>query len=207
MYNTKHNTIQGKARGYALAIGGRDMTRTYQPLSAAELDELKRFAAQKGRTKWKDALELEYWMRGLPVPGFPLLYGLRNTHGPSWLSNLDLSPAAPYFSDAERKVARKLVRAIRQRGYTIRHSDGEDVTDCAKSTEAEIMALLSQTGQDGLSVIRQDGKRVGSFVLIGQGPDGEGDELVADYSWNNDPETGAGNEAVMEEIWKSVISE
>lgn len=177
-------------------------TMTFRDLTPDELDELKRYAEKNKRT-WKRTLQ-DAWGRGLPVPGFPLLYGLRNSHGPEWLVSFSLTPAAPYYSEGERKTARKLVRTIRGRGYVIRHSDGEDVTDCAELTEAEIMALLSQTGQDILSVYK-DGQRIGSFVLIGQGPDAEGDELVADYSWRAKDGQGDANEAAMNEMWKEVI--
>lgn len=55
------------------------------------LAQLRAFAAREGR-KWKDELMYRYWMRGEPVPGFPLLYGLRNhpDFGPSWLADFKL---------------------------------------------------------------------------------------------------------------------
>ncbi|KXV69031.1 hypothetical protein AD951_08295 [Acetobacter malorum] len=115
------------------------------------------------------------------------------------------SKAAPYFNDAERGVARKLIRAIRKRGYTIRHSDGEDLTDCAKMTEGEIMALLSHTEQDSLSVHDAQGSRIGGFALIGQGPQADGEELIADYSWRG-AEEGSPNEVVMTTIWNEVVN-
>lgn len=59
-------------------------TERLRPLDAIELAELKAFADQEGR-RWKDVLNYEYWFRGLPVRGFPSLYGLRNSHGPTWL--------------------------------------------------------------------------------------------------------------------------
>jgi hypothetical protein len=61
----------------------------YPKISAEELAQLQAFAAQEGR-KWKQVLMYDYWYRGLPVRGFPLLYGLRNSHGPSWLDGLRL---------------------------------------------------------------------------------------------------------------------
>ena len=59
---------------------------TLRPLDPDELAQLRAYAAQEGR-KWKERLTYEYWMRGEPVPGFPLIYGLRNSHGPTWLQN------------------------------------------------------------------------------------------------------------------------
>ncbi|WP_019087637.1 hypothetical protein [Komagataeibacter europaeus] len=61
----------------------------YPPLDPEEIKELKEFAAQEGRN-WKQVLEKESWWRGLPMHGFPLLYGLRNSHGPSWLRSFRL---------------------------------------------------------------------------------------------------------------------
>lgn len=39
------------------------------------------------RRTWKDELLYEYWMRGRAIPGYDLIYGLRNQpgYGPSWL--------------------------------------------------------------------------------------------------------------------------
>jgi hypothetical protein len=54
------------------------------------LNQIVQFAAQNGRS-WKAQL-LGYWYRGEAVPGFPLLYGLRNhtQYGPRWLNNVKL---------------------------------------------------------------------------------------------------------------------
>lgn len=54
------------------------------PITDEQMAELRAFAAQEGH-KWKDVMAYEYWWKGLPVRGFPTLYGLRNTHGNSWL--------------------------------------------------------------------------------------------------------------------------
>lgn len=60
-------------------------------LSQIELAELREFAAIEGRN-WKAALQSESWWRGIPARDkkgkeYPALYGLRNSHGPSWLVN------------------------------------------------------------------------------------------------------------------------
>lgn len=57
------------------------------------LDQLDAFAASykppksDKRKTWKDALMFDYWMKGAAVPGFDLVYGLRNQpgYGPNWL--------------------------------------------------------------------------------------------------------------------------
>lgn len=67
-------------------------TEKLRPLDADETAQLREFAKFEGR-KWKDRLLYCWWYRGLPVPGFPLLYGLRNSHGPSWLAGYRLPKA------------------------------------------------------------------------------------------------------------------
>jgi hypothetical protein len=65
-------------------------------LTEEQRDQLQRFAAQEGR-RWKAALR-GYWERGeapvLDGRSSAVLYGLRNTHGPSWLHrcSVDLGP-------------------------------------------------------------------------------------------------------------------
>ena len=53
-------------------------------------EQLQAFAKQEGK-RWKATLS-SYWMRGEPVRGFPLLYGLRNhsDYGPAWLVRFKL---------------------------------------------------------------------------------------------------------------------
>lgn len=63
---------------------------SWPALTDIEMDELKRFAEQEGAKKWKQVLQKESWWRGLPVHGFPNLYGLRDTHGPTWLAQFVL---------------------------------------------------------------------------------------------------------------------
>lgn len=177
---------------------------TFPALTSEELKELKEYAEKHGKN-WKEKLQ-EAWANGLPVKGFPSLYPLRNTHGSMWLTDYDKAPkAAPFFSKGERVVARKLIRAIRTRGFKIRHSDGWEDTECGDKKEAEIMALLSQTGQDNLVVLDADNNRVGCFILIGQGPEADGEELISDYSWRGQEE-GCANEVTMNQIWNEVVN-
>lgn len=63
----------------------------YPELHTEELRELMDFAQAEGRL-WRRTLERESWWRGLPCRDgkgrtYPLLYGLRNSHGPAWLAN------------------------------------------------------------------------------------------------------------------------
>jgi hypothetical protein len=64
---------------------------TYPKLDEAELQQLQEFAAVEGRF-WKSTLRKESWWRGLPCRDrkgkeYPHLYGLRNTHGNTWLED------------------------------------------------------------------------------------------------------------------------
>lgn len=70
---------------------------SYRKLTPDELAELTAWAAVEGR-RWKDTLQRESWWRGIPARDkhgkeYPLLYGLRNTHGPSWLTAFRLPKA------------------------------------------------------------------------------------------------------------------
>lgn len=64
------------------------MTVATLSLSVNQFDALKAFAAKHGR-RWKTTLR-ETWETGQPVPGFPGLYELRNSCGPSWLQKIRL---------------------------------------------------------------------------------------------------------------------
>lgn len=64
----------------------------HHPLTGDELAELQAFAKLEGRN-WKAILQRESWWRGIPMRGFPLLYGLRNSHGPEWLERFRLPTA------------------------------------------------------------------------------------------------------------------
>lgn len=69
------------------------MTRQLPALTVDECIELRAFAAERGR-KWKAELQAESWWRGIPMRGYPTLYGLRNSHGPEWLEAFDLGSIA-----------------------------------------------------------------------------------------------------------------
>jgi hypothetical protein len=77
----------------AATIGDMKMT-DYRPLFDYELAEIKEWAAVEGRM-WKHTLQSESWWRGIPARDrkgkvYPHLYGLRNSHGPSWLITFKL---------------------------------------------------------------------------------------------------------------------
>ena len=61
----------------------------YSPLTPEQLHALVTFAERNGRT-WKAKLS-DLWMR---AAADPILHGLRNTHGPTWLHKFSL-PVKP----------------------------------------------------------------------------------------------------------------
>jgi hypothetical protein len=70
---------------------------TYPALTDNETAELVAYASVEGR-RWKDTLQRESWWRGIPARDkrgaeYPALYGLRNSHGPSWLVGYRLPKA------------------------------------------------------------------------------------------------------------------
>lgn len=74
------------------------MKEEYRALTAEEQDQIEAFALVEGR-KWKDVMTWQYWMRGIPVRDrtgkeYPALYGLRNTHGGTWLHRFRLPKKA-----------------------------------------------------------------------------------------------------------------
>ena len=66
----------------------------YRELTPDELEAVKAFAAEFGRT-WKERLAMDYWYSARPYvdrAGFeyPELHRLRNQLGPSWLKGFKL---------------------------------------------------------------------------------------------------------------------
>lgn len=59
--------------------------QVFEPLTAEQKDALRAFAQQNGRL-WKEKLSDKWYSASAD----PILHGLRNTHGPSWLAKLVL---------------------------------------------------------------------------------------------------------------------
>lgn len=78
----------------------------------------------------------------------------------------------------EKAIARKLIRAIRSRGYVIGVTDGEEYFKC--KTEREAMEVVFSVDESWLLVRGEGGERVGWFLLIG----GNGEEFISDYAAN-----------------------
>jgi len=85
-----------------------------RPLTPEEEAQLSAFAVVRG-AQWRVVL-CAYWYRGEPVPGYPLIYGLRNSHGFSWL-NMWRVPTGytPSVEDTLRATASLLRRYRGQR--------------------------------------------------------------------------------------------
>ena len=85
-----------------------------RPLTPEEEAQLSAFAIVRG-AQWRMALS-QYWYRGEPVPGYPLIYGLRNSHGFLWL-NIWRVPGdyTPSTEDVLRATASLLRRYRGQR--------------------------------------------------------------------------------------------
>lgn len=105
-----------------------------------------------------------------------------------------------HATKGERRVARKLVRAILERGGVISVNDGEEWTVKQSGHEPTILAALCTTGQDTLRwrEHRPDGKHlpVAAFLLI-WGNAEDGSELIADHADND----------AAEEVYREVIGE
>ena len=93
--------------------------------------------------------------------------------------------------EGERSVARKLIRGLRTRGFTVWVWDGEE-WEKGQSEEAHMDAIFG-VDESRVTAFDADGKRVGSFYLVrGNAPD----ELIADYTDNE----------LCEEIWKETVA-
>ncbi|QDG94760.1 hypothetical protein NIBR502774_18110 (plasmid) [Rhizobium sp. NIBRBAC000502774] len=67
------------------------------PLTDEQKLALQTYAARHGR-RWKSVLN-NAWMGEAPYDDGPVLRGLRNTHGPSWLVSYRLPKAFPVAGD------------------------------------------------------------------------------------------------------------
>ena len=107
-----------------------------------------------------------------------------------------------YATAGERNVARRLIRAALNAGYTISVNDGEEWT-VKRSTSARIIKdALCTTGEDTLRLHAADPSKTvgwhnaGSFSLIWGNAD-DGSELIADYTDNG----------VCNELWALALGE
>ena len=107
-----------------------------------------------------------------------------------------------YATAGERNVARRLIRAALNAGYTISVNDGEEWT-VKRSTSARIIKdALCTTGEDTLRLHAADPSKTvgwhgaGRFYLVWGNAD-DGSELIADYTDNG----------VCNELWALAMGE
>lgn len=90
---------------------------------------------------------------------------------------------------AERKVARRTIRALRAAGYTLGVHNGEELVLHHAADERKILAEMFTVDEEHLIAYGPDGKRAGSvFFVYGNA----GYEVINDYSLSLD--------AVMEPV-------
>lgn len=108
------------------------------------------------------------------------------------------SSFARFATTGERRVARKLVKALLDRGYVVSVNDGYEWTVKQTGHLKTVLDALCTTGEDRLS-FRVAGSDVsgGTFLLI-WGNEESGEELIADHSDNET--TAAIYREVMGEI-------
>lgn len=107
-----------------------------------------------------------------------------------------------YTTAGERNVARRLIRAALNAGYTISVNDGEEWTVKRSTSSKAIKDALATTGEDTLRLHAADPSKTvgwhnaGSFDLI-WGNAEDGSELIADYTDNG----------VCNELWALALGE
>jgi hypothetical protein len=112
------------------------------------------------------------------------------------------SSFSQYASAGERTVARRLVRAALNAGYTISVNDGEEWTVKRSTNSKTIKDALCTTGEDTLRLHAADPCKTigwhdaGSFSLI-WGNAADGSELIADCTDNG----------VCNELWALATGE
>lgn len=107
-----------------------------------------------------------------------------------------------YATAGERNVARRLIRAALNAGYTVSVHDGEEWTVRRSTNAKAIKDALCTTDEDTLRLHAADPSKTigwhdaGSFHLIWGNAD-DGSELIADYTDNG----------ICEELWTLAMGE
>jgi hypothetical protein len=89
-----------------------------------------------------------------------------------------------YATIGEARVARKLVKAALDAGYTVSVYDGEEWTVKRARRMKTVMDALATTGEDTLRIRDADGNPCGSFYLVWGNAD-DGSELISDHTDND----------------------
>lgn len=107
-----------------------------------------------------------------------------------------------YTTAGERNVARRLIRAALNAGYTISVNDGEEMTVKRASKLKTIEDALCTTGEDTLQLYAADPSKTvgwfgaGRFYLV-WGNAADGSELISDHTDND----------LCEGLWKQAMGE
>ena len=88
-----------------------------------------------------------------------------------------------YAHIGEARVARKLVKAMLDAGYTVSVNDGEEWTVKRAWRLKTVLDALASTEADTLRIRNAAGESCGTFYLV-WGNDPSGEELIADHSDN-----------------------
>lgn len=91
-----------------------------------------------------------------------------------------------YAGSKEAVVVRRLVRTALAKGWSISVNDGEEWTVKRSTKRMEILSALATTGGDTLLFRDAEGTNLGRVLLIYQGGQSEGEEVICDYSDNRD---------------------
>ena len=83
-----------------------------------------------------------------------------------------------YCSATEARIARKVVKAILDYGFTVSVNDGEETTLVKSSKAKEIHEAMNSTDHDILYVHGTDGVKIGFILFVW----GNEEEVVSDYS-------------------------
>jgi hypothetical protein len=88
-----------------------------------------------------------------------------------------------FAQEIEKTIARKVVSALIDAGYSIGVNDGEETTVNQSTDQDKILGALCTTEEDYILTYDQTGKRTGWVWLIW----GNGEDLISDHTVNLAP--------------------
>lgn len=89
-----------------------------------------------------------------------------------------------YATTGEARIARKLVKAALDAGYSVSVYDGEEWTVKRAWRLKTVLEALATTGEDTLRIRDEEGTSYGSFYLV-WGNAEDGSELISDHTDND----------------------
>lgn len=91
-----------------------------------------------------------------------------------------------YAGAKEAVVVRRLVRVALAKGWTISVNDGGEWTVRRSAKRMDILSALATADADTLLFRDAEGTNLGRVMLVYQGGQSEGEEVICDYSDNCD---------------------